>query len=205
MGLNKADYPPVLASQWHRWRLPVIAALLVLALEATGDAGRQLFSLYRPGVAEGELWRLVTAHAVHLGVAHALLNVAGLCLVWYLVGDVFGHRAWAMISLASIVSIDLGLWLLEPELAWYVGLSGVLHGLLAAGLIGSLKAPRPETWALAVILVGKIGYEQFAGPMPGSVATSGGTVVVGAHLYGAVGGAIAAVLCRIRVHGQSSI
>jgi rhomboid family GlyGly-CTERM serine protease len=205
MGFNQADYPPDKALNWRGWRPPIAVTLLILALEVTGDAGRQLLSLHWPEVAQGQVWRLLTGHFVHLGLSHALLNIAGLGLVWYLVGSVFGRSAWSIIAFSSAFAIDLGLWFFEPDLAWYVGLSGVLHGLLAAGLIGTLPTRRFEFWALAVVLIVKIGYEQLAGPMPGSEATSGGPVVVGAHLYGAIGGAIAGIICRHRVRRQSSL
>jgi rhomboid family GlyGly-CTERM serine protease len=205
MGLNEADYPPDFVFTWRHWRLPIVVAALILVCEASGDGGRNLLSLYRPGITQGEVWRLFTAHFVHLGVSHALLNVAGLGLVWYLVGPVFRGQAWILIGLTSALTIDIGLWVFEPELTWYVGLSGVLHGLLAAGLIGRLPTRRFEVWALAAILVVKIAYEQLAGPMPGSEATSGGAVVVGAHLYGSLGGALAGMICRHRVRGQSSL
>ena len=40
-----------------------------------------------------------------------------------------------MIGVASVAMIDLGFVLFEPQLDWYVGLSGVLHGALAAGAV----------------------------------------------------------------------
>jgi rhomboid family GlyGly-CTERM serine protease len=205
MGLNQADYPPDFKSIWRHWWLPIAVALCILALETFGDTGREALSLYWPGVAEGQVWRLLAAHFVHLGPSHALLNIAGLILVWYLVGPGFGRGAWAFIAVASAFTIDLGLWSFEPELTWYVGLSGVLHGLLAAGLIRRLPTREFDVWALAVLLIVKIGYEQLAGPMPGSETTSGGPVVVGAHLYGAVGGVIAGIICRHRVRRQSPL
>jgi rhomboid family GlyGly-CTERM serine protease len=148
-------------------------------------------------IAAGELWRLVSAHFVHLGASHLVLNLAGLGLVWFLVGHTLGARAWLVVWIASIIAVSAGLWVLEPQLLWYVGLSGVLHGLLAAGIIADFDN-RAETWALALVLAGKLGWEQFIGPLPGSEAASGGTVIVNAHLYGAVGGVLAAILIRVR-------
>jgi rhomboid family GlyGly-CTERM serine protease len=113
------------------------------------------------------------------------------------VGHALGTRAWLLVWIASIVAVSAGLWVLEPHLVWYVGLSGVLHGLLAAGIIADFDH-RAETWALALVLAAKLGWEQFAGPLPGSEATSGGAVIVNAHLYGATGGVLAGILIRVR-------
>jgi rhomboid family GlyGly-CTERM serine protease len=101
--------------------------------------------------------------------------------------------------------MDIGFWFLKPELYWYVGMSGLLHGLLAAGIVTRLRKIDAETAILLLLLVAKISWEQFSGPVPGSESTSGGPVVVDAHLYGAVGGILGAMLARIRVEPPASI
>ncbi len=63
-----------------------------------------------------------------------MLNIAGLLLVWYLVGAAFSLTRWSIITASSILVMDMGFWFLMPQLDWYVGLSGLLHGLLAAGI-----------------------------------------------------------------------
>jgi membrane associated rhomboid family serine protease len=84
-------------------------------------------------------------------------------------------------------------------LQWYLGLSGVLHGALAAGAIAWW---RHETKALALtltlILVAKLGWEQWHGALP---LSGDMLVVVDAHLYGAIGGAIAAGVLWLRKRG----
>ena len=109
------------------------------------------------------------------------------------------------IVLAGIVVIDIGFWFLDPTLAWYVGLSGVLHGILAGGVFAGLLRREREAIVLAVFIVGKLAWEQWVGPMPGSESASGGAVIVDAHLYGAVGGLLAAMGFRRRVARRASI
>jgi rhomboid family GlyGly-CTERM serine protease len=137
---------------------------------------------------------LLTGHFVHLGLSHFALNAAGLLLVWYLVGNQLSTLQWLLVGGASIAAIDLGFSLFEPNLSWYVGLSGLLHGILAAGIVASWRRDRLTALLLAVLVVAKLAYEQIAGPLPGSEASSGGSVVVVAHLYGSIGGAICATL-----------
>jgi membrane associated rhomboid family serine protease len=111
-----------------------------------------------------------------------------------------------MIALASLCAIDAGLWFVNPELQWYVGLSGLLHGILAAGIVVSLQKPQLELLALGLLLVAKLGWEQLYGPLPGSESSSGGPVVVAAHLYGAAGGGLAGLLALvIRVRSAARI
>jgi rhomboid family GlyGly-CTERM serine protease len=175
--------------------LPALTvAVLAAALAAGGDPVREVLRFDRQAIAAGEAWRLVTGHLVHLGTRHMLLNSAGLLLVGLLVGREYRLRDWAAVTLASMASIDAGLWWLKPSLDWYVGLSGVLHGWFAAGIVGALLKRRPDAWLLLGLLLGKLVLEQLQGALPGSAAAAGGPVVVDAHLYGAVGGAIAGLL-----------
>ena len=178
------------------WRgfllLAVCAALLII--QGGGSAAQLLLRYDRTGLAAGQWWRLLTAHVIHLGYEHALLDVAGLALMWVLFASDYRWRGWLLIIGLSVVGVDAGLWLLSTTTQWYVGSSGVLHGVLAAGTAAHLKARQADGWVLAAFLVGKLLYEQSLGALP---LTAGGAVIVDAHLYGAVGGALAALLLRL--------
>ena len=171
-----------------------LGALIFVFLDDLGHAG---FRLDRAAIWAGEWHRLVTGHFVHLSVAHMLLNLAGLALVWYLVGDVLSLAGWVVATALSLAAVDLGLLVGLPGLSWYVGLSGLLHGLLAAGLVGGWHLARPELRALAVIVVLKLAWEWAVGPIPGSAGAAGGEVVTESHLYGALGGTVAGLLYRL--------
>jgi rhomboid family GlyGly-CTERM serine protease len=174
--------------------LLLLAVCLLLLIIQSGGAAAQLALRYdREALAAGQWWRLLTAHVVHLGYEHAVLDVAGLALMWALFARDYSLRGWLLILALSVAGIDAGLWLLSSTTQWYVGSSGVLHGVLAAGTCAHLRRREPDGWVLALLLVGKLVYEQSLGALP---LTSGGAVIVDAHLYGAAGGALAAVLLR---------
>ena len=199
MGLGKGEEMRYGALSVQAWVVPGTVVMIALALMLSGDSGRDLLRFDRGSIAAGEFWRLLSGHFVHLGVPHTLLNLAGLVLVWFLVGRAWTWRQWLLLMAASVAAIDLGLWLGSPQLEWYVGLSGLLHGMLAAGIVAGLADRNYEALVLAIVVTGKLAWEQFAGPLPGSEATSGGAVIVDAHLYGVIGGAIAAAaLVRVR-------
>ena len=187
------------------WLIPGLTVGLAAVVAAFGEDGRALLRYDRAAITDGELWRLLSGHFAHLGWGHYLLNAAGVALVWVLVGHRFTSFQWVLALAALIAGIDLGFWYLDPKLSWYVGLSGVLHGLLVAGLIVGWRESPAETAVLLVLIGGKLGYEQIVGPLPGSESAAGAAVVVNAHLYGAVTGAALACLQLIRVRGAPAI
>ena len=167
-------------------------AMLLLPVLA-GDAGREALRYDRTALAAGQWWRLLTAHFVHLDFDHAALNSLGLVLMWALFARDYRPRQWLAILLGSIAAIDAGLWLRDSTVAWYVGSSGALHGIMAAGTLAHLRRRDLDGWILAVFIVVKLAYEQSAGALPFTDNHSG--VVVDAHLFGTLGGAgIAAFL-----------
>jgi rhomboid family GlyGly-CTERM serine protease len=174
--------------------LTLLAACGLLLLPVlAGEAGREALRYDRTALAAGQWWRLVTAHLVHLDFDHAALNSLGLILMWALFARDYRPRQWLTILLGSIAAIDAGLWLRDSTVAWYVGSSGALHGIMAAGTLAHLRRRDLDGWILAVFILVKLAYEQSAGALPFTDSHAG--VVVDAHLFGTLGGAgIAAFL-----------
>lgn len=190
-----------------RYSLPLALAAAALAFQVGGDPLILALRFERGAVAGGEWWRLLSGHLVHLGWSHLWLNIAGLTLIWALVGPLLSIRQWWITALVCAFGTGLGLVLGVPELEWYVGLSGVLHGLLAAGTVAGIAAGQRDMGLLLLALAAKLGWEQWRGPLPGSVEAVGGPVVVDAHLYGAIAGvgmALAVLVWRWMVRGHSS-
>jgi rhomboid family GlyGly-CTERM serine protease len=205
MGLIEGRSEQKAQGSWHGWLLPACVVVAVMAVALAGEAGRESLRYERAAIGEGEIWRLLTGHLAHLGLSHLLLNLAGLLLVWYLVGPSLTLFQWLLVLCASIAGIDAGFWWFQPQLDWYVGLSGALHGMLAAGIVAAFPARTVETRILAAVLVSKLAYEQLIGPLPGSESSSGGNVIVAAHLYGAIAGSLAAGAILIRVRARTPI
>jgi rhomboid family GlyGly-CTERM serine protease len=171
----------------------LLALALLLAPELDGPWARQAMGYERQALEQGQWWRLLSAHFVHLDLEHAVLNAFGVVLMWALFARDYAPWRWLAIYLVSALSVSVGLWFFNPELDWYVGTSGALHGVMTAGTLAHLRRGDLDGWILAVFIVLKLAYEQFAGALPfaGSPDT-----VVDAHLYGAVGGVVLALLIR---------
>lgn len=169
------------------WAMPIAVAAIALLLQAIGEI--EVWRLQR-GLVLAEPWRLASGQLMHLGWTHLMMNLAGLGIVWALFGRDLRAWQWTGAILACAAGVSLGLLWFSPDLDWYVGFSGILHGLLAAVvLVRIFRRPNVLTVLLLVGLVAKLAWEQFASGDASTAHLIGGTVIVDSHLYGALAGA----------------
>lgn len=137
----------------------LIAVAVLFLLELTPL--RHTLRYERDAIAAGALWRLGTAHRVHLSVGHTAVNALGLIGVLLLVGDHLRIKAWLLGGDVTAPAMAGAMWLFRPQLDWYVGLSGMLHGLIVAGSIVGLRRHMnvilTSHAAILVIVVLKLG------------------------------------------------
>ncbi len=172
---------PLGAEHLRHWSLPLAIALLAVTLQSIG--GQEWLRLEREQ-AWAEPWRLFGAHFVHVGWNHLGLNLAGLVLLWLLLGDTLRPLGWALGVVVLALGVSIGLLCCSPAVGWYVGFSGVLHGLFAAAAVVSLRRLTPLALAILVVLVVKLLAEQLGAGDPLTAELIGGAVIVDAHLYG---------------------
>ncbi|HEY1771605.1 MAG TPA: rhombosortase [Gammaproteobacteria bacterium] len=185
---SAADNVAVRLLRQH-WPLLVLLVPCLL-LAAAGEPARMLLRYDRAAIEHGELWRLFTGNFVHLGLGHLLEDMAGLVLLWLLFEDVLpGWRTPAVICVGSL-AVGFGLLIGDRQVDWYVGISGALDTLWAAGALMLMRRRDRFGWMLAGVLLVKLVYEQCFGALPFSSVSSGGLVIVDAHLYGALAGAL---------------
>ncbi|HMI37146.1 MAG TPA: rhombosortase [Steroidobacteraceae bacterium] len=179
-----------------RYGLTLLAGLGFLGLLAAGGppwAARLQYE--RTSIGAGEWWRLVTAHWVHLGARHLLLDAAGLVLLWALYARELRARTWLLVLAGATGVIDAGLWWGQPQLQWYLGLSGLLHAFWSAGAAGAALRRNALGYLMLAILATKLAVEQYRG---GSVVTEAFPVVSASHWYGAVGGLVVIAALALR-------
>ena len=171
------------ALQWDRgrWIWLLLILLLLGAVLGLGDSVSELLRYDRSAIAAGGWWRLLTAHIVHLDSHHLILNELGLVLMWSLFAQDYDAVEWCAIVMSGALAISSGLWWLSPRVGWYVGASGVLHSIMAAGAAKHLAERAWDRWILFGGLCVKLVWEQWGGH-------AAALVVVDAHLYGAASG-----------------
>ena len=170
--------------------IPNSIALLCVILAWLGPDFSDVLVYDSQAIAQGQLWRIFTAHFVHLGWPHLAMNLFGLYLVFGFFGRCVSWPVWLLSLAVSSVLISVLIYVFNPEIQRYVGLSGVLHALFMLGGLADIKVRRWEGIIFTGLISLKVIYEQWLGPLPGSEQTAGGPVLVDAHFYGAVVGAL---------------
>ncbi|MCU7813503.1 MAG: rhombosortase [Candidatus Thiodiazotropha sp. (ex Notomyrtea botanica)] len=178
-----------LLSNSYHCPLAITAVCIILGL--LPERFQDLLQYELSAIQTGEWWRLVTGHFVHLGWEHTVMNLAGLWLISHLfLSAEMRMKSWCYWLPALALGTSAGLLLWSPEVAWYRGLSGVLHGVLVYLLLRQVwRQPRWSVLGL-LLIAGKLTWEQLTGPLPGSESWVDGRVIVDAHLYGGIGGVL---------------
>ncbi len=178
----------------------ISVSIVVLLLAAMGDSARELFRYQSDLFSTGEYWRIITSHFVHLSLNHTLFNVAGTAIFSFLFARQLSCMGWWLV-LAFLVPISsMLIYTFNPDLGWYVGFSGVLHGLLITGGILELRKADGNDMRMAIfiliVVVAKLIQEQFLGGVESTTEEIiGGKVFPDAHLYGALAGVVSGVFC----------
>ncbi|MBV2128487.1 rhombosortase [Arsukibacterium indicum] len=164
--------------------------LLAVLLFMLPQSQQQLLAYQRFALADGELWRLFSGHLLHSNLYHLLLNGGGLLIIMLLHAGYQRQMSLLWQLLVSSLLISLLLYWLNPEVQRYVGLSGVLHGLLFFGALLDIKTRKTGGVLLTAGILAKIAYEQYQGPDAELGQLISATVAIEAHLYGVISGAL---------------
>jgi rhomboid family GlyGly-CTERM serine protease len=169
------------------WLPPAALILLIALLGLGGDAVRDALNYDRVAIHGGEVWRLLTANFVHLGWWHLFLNVLGIVVLVLLCPESLEWAVWARRILVVGTGMSLGLYLFVPGTRWYVGASGLIHGLFVLGLGRQVLKQRDLIAAgCLAYLIGKIAWELSTGVPISDEKAIGGAVLVESHLYGSL-------------------
>jgi membrane associated rhomboid family serine protease len=154
---------------------------------ATGGLGAstlfQKYSLFGPAVANGEVYRLLTAGFLHAGLFHLFVNMYSLWILGTLLEPAIGRIQYLLIYFVSLLAGSFGALIVTPQ-APTVGASGAIFGLMGAGVIVLRHRGISPMQSGLPLWIGINLVFSFA--VPG--------ISVGGHIGGLIGGALAALV-----------
>ena len=158
---------------------------------------------WQPELAITQPWRALTAGWVHLSGLHLAANLAGTALVAAL-GQAAGCGRRAALAWALAWPLTHLALLAQPSLAFYGGLSGVLHAAVAVAAWQLLRtgrgAPRAHRAIGAALLAGLLVKVLLESPWAGPLRQVPGwdiPIAPLAHAAGALAGWLCALACRV--------
>lgn len=148
---------------------------------------------YQRSAINSEIWRLWTAHWVHLNWAHFLLNM----LVFFSTVFIFKKINFIFIVLVILfVSplLSISLYLFYPDIVHYAGFSSLLNTIFIVCAIHQIEIGEEPliAWFVLFFIAFKLILEQM-GWTSGSEKLIGNQVLVESHLLGAIWGIILAL------------
>jgi rhomboid family GlyGly-CTERM serine protease len=190
---------------FRQWWFSIIIMALICLTTMLPEASVHNLALVHDKVAEGEIWRIVTSQFVHLGFNHTVLNLVGYLIISASFREDILAKEEATALFISVIGVGLGIFFFNPEIGWYVGLSGAIYGILTHYLIiGWQRSPFLSAF-FGVYLIGKFIYEQFiSGPDTVTAGIIGGMVAIDSHLYGAITGLITGTISLLIFHRKKN-
>jgi rhomboid family GlyGly-CTERM serine protease len=183
---------PCLHSQAKSYASLGLAGLLLLSALMTGlpDEMQQSLRLYTDHRFSSHYWGAISGHLLHYSWPHYALNVTGVLLWTSLFGHLKGWLYWLGITVFIMLFIDAGVFI-KGGFTWYVGFSGVLHGLLAHGALIGTGIRNPLNRALLIAIIAKVSAESL-GLLPDlSSSMTQIDTAYETHAYGLLGGVLA--------------
>jgi membrane associated rhomboid family serine protease len=170
----------------------ICIAVFIAELATGGSLGEARLSdaardgaVNKAAVADGEIYRLLTAGFLHADITHLLFNMISLYILGQLLEPQFGHVRFVLIFLVSVLSGSLAIIVTDSA---GLGASAGVFGLMGAGLVSMWMGGyslNPAQNGLALWL----GINLVLSFRPG--------ISLAGHIGGLIGGAIAGAVLHL--------
>jgi len=188
---------------FRQWWFSVSVMLLICLTTLLPEGIIHQLALTHDPISNGEVWRIVTSQFVHLGFNHTLLNLVGYLIIAASFREDISPKEESIALGLCVLGVGIGIYLFNPEIGWYVGLSGAIYGILTHYLIIGWRRSAVLSAFFALYLLGKFIYEQMiAGPDTFTAGIIGGAVAIDSHLYGAITGLITGTASLLLFHSK---
>ena len=123
-------------------RQPTLVTYALIAINAavylwtaSSLTNQRDLALYKPDIADGEYYRLVTSGFLHFSIFHIGMNMLLLFQLGQLLEPAIGRVRFGLLYFASLLAGSLGALMVQP-FGLTGGASGAVFGLMAAAAIG---------------------------------------------------------------------
>lgn len=141
-----------------RWPLCTLVVLSMSVLASFWPAATEMLVYDRQAIQVGEVWRLLSGHLVHFSLSHLVGDLLVFGVAGYLIERQLGRQV-GWLYLAMDTAIGSALWVLDPALVRFGGLSGLAYGnvfYVAASMAHRRTPASPAAGALLIVLLLKI-------------------------------------------------
>lgn len=187
--------------------LAIGAVLASLALYFVPGA-REALLYDRAALLAGQWWRAWTGHWIHFGWPHLVVDTGLLAVVGWIAGR--QHPVFLRLALLLMPPfVSLSMFLFEPDMARYGGLSALNLGLLLYLAVRGWRKDWTDWFWPAVILayIGELAFEHFRGGQGGGAIRFDDPsirVATGAHLASAAYALLALGVSRLAARRTGS-
>ena len=160
----------------------------------------------REAIGEGEIWRLLTGNLVHFSAMHFVKDVVALLVAGLLI-EIRRYRHFAMLCLISGALIGTLLYVAEPAVLVYGGLSGIVVAAVTYLCLQGLREGGAYRWLCLGALLGlaaKTVLELTLGVRLPGEESPGFILVPESHAVGAVTAIALFVLVQTANHRTKS-
>lgn len=169
----------------------VCLSIICLCIYLFCSVQTNMIDYNRELILDGQYWRLISGNFNHTNEYHLILNIVALMVISGLHASHYSLSAFSLLILYLASLVGLGIFIFSPSVGLYVGLSGILHGLIVFGGALDVKSQQKTGWLLIIGAIIKVIYEQAFDNTAQMNKLIDAQVLTDAHLYGLIAGLIA--------------
>ena len=139
--------------------LIAVLSILSLLLFPAREIAAPYVALTVSETLQGEWWRLLSGHLLHLDQQHLFFNVLGLWVVYFLFYGYFTPLGLALLLSYLAVMVGAGVLFFTPEITHYAGISGILYGFFAWGAMADVRSGFFTGIVFLVAIIGKTSWD----------------------------------------------
>lgn len=140
----------------------------------------------REEIVQGEVWRLLTGQLLHLSIEHYIYNIVAFLLLYNIALKLHSERIFWLSVIWCNIATGLAIFFMLPNVIWYAGASGFLHGVVLVMIIQLIKQQLFLGLFFLLIIITKLVYEQVFGV----IGQFNFKVIVDVHLIGFISGVL---------------